>query len=1023
MARRWGDGAARMGTPTKPWRELLVVLAVAVTSLAAQSPGGPNPRYTGALPIQEWTPEETGGKTQSFSVIQHPATGLIYAGNEAGVLEYDGARWRRLPSPADAPAEGAVVRGLTWDDRGRLWGGMDNDVAIYTPDATGHWRLQTLRSRAPAGEADWGVVWQVRFHEGFVWCTTTKGILRIDARSFERRHWPVGENVADMGVVDGDVWFRHAGWKLLRAHEGEVEVPPVPALPDGLWVLGVTRSPEGVLQVEHADGVLELRDNRWMPLGEELGAILKGGLASRVRRFADGRRIISTRARSLVLADPAGRVLGRINEPAGVNFGVTPFTYLDRDGGLWMANASGIRRAQIDHVAVRHGPAQGLRGGVRRMAFDGDKLLVASAQGFFVRDAITGGFALQAGSPSDGQALLRSPAGGWLIAAGQRFGEWNSAGMVSAPGMPVAGLALAADPRDDRRVFIGGFNELKVMRRQADAWQTETTLTNFDASLYYAAGDAAGALWVSSSFENGVWRVTAPAGDWTQARTQRVDGRTGEPMPAALWRVTVVEGTALVFGERGIWQEQSPSGPLVPATQFAGLPKGAATPLLGLRSGRGAGVLYVAGAGEYRDRFWRGIRGQPEAAWTFTELLVPELRGQVRFEDMVESPDGGTLWLGGPDAAFSIDLAASPADVRAPSARWRGVRLLEGTEFLYAGAVTRDALALPLAERAVALEFSAADLRVGVNGRTGIEYRTRAAGVDRDWTAWSANAARELTNLPPGDLRLEVQARHHFGAAGPVAVLTLTVPPFWWETWWARTLAVLAGVALVATVVRAIVRRQFKQRIALLEAQAAVQNERLRIARDMHDDLGSTLASIVHLSDGAQPKEQAGPALARVHDAARDLVQRTRDIVWAATPQHDSLESLIEQMSAHAERTLGDRGIAVKVDLPVQVPEEAMPSAVRHDVFLAFKEAVNNAAKYSQAKTATLRVVLQSEALVIELADDGVGFAAGEVKGTGNGLPNLRNRLAAFGGAADIASAPGRGTTVTLRVPRTARKL
>jgi signal transduction histidine kinase len=232
----------------------------------------------------------------------------------------------------------------------------------------------------------------------------------------------------------------------------------------------------------------------------------------------------------------------------------------------------------------------------------------------------------------------------------------------------------------------------------------------------------------------------------------------------------------------------------------------------------------------------------------------------------------------------------------------------------------------------------------------------------------------------------------------------------------------LAGAFLVAAIVRWFVRRQFQQRIALLEAQAAVQQERLRIARDMHDDLGSTLASIVHLSDQASAAGPAAPALARVHDAARDLVQRTRDIVWAATPQHDSLESLIEQMAAHAERTLGDRGIAVKVELPSQVPEEAMPSAVRHDVFLAFKEAVNNAAKYSQAQTASVRVTLQPDALVIELADDGVGFAKGEVRGTGHGLPNLRDRLAAFGGSANIASAPGRGTTVTLRVPRSARK-
>ena len=213
---------------------------------------------------------------------------------------------------------------------------------------------------------------------------------------------------------------------------------------------------------------------------------------------------------------------------------------------------------------------------------------------------------------------------------------------------------------------------------------------------------------------------------------------------------------------------------------------------------------------------------------------------------------------------------------------------------------------------------------------------------------------------------------------------------------------------------QAAVKNQF-----LHERGDGVNAKRLRIARDIHDDLGSTLASIVHLSDrSAGPGDAPDAALARIYKTTRDLVHRTRDIVWAANPQHDSLESLVEWMATHAERTLGDRGVAVKIELPAQVSEEAVGSAARHDLFLAFKEAVNNAAKYAQARTVTLRVDLSSAELIVTLADDGVGFAPGEIKGTGHGLGNLRQRLAALGGSAEITSAVGRGTTVTLRLPR-----
>ncbi len=998
------------------WSCLAGVLGSAVAAAAS----APDPRYTGTLAIREWTLEETGGRLQSFSVIQSPSTGLIYAGNEAGVLEYDGARWRLLPLPAGTPEGVGVARGLELDEADRLWAAGDNEVWIYSPDERGRWRPLSLRSRLPADRPALGVVWQLKMQGGFMWGVTTEGVIRIDRRSLALAAIPQTGNPAIIGTVDGWVWFQHSGNSLLRGRDKVLEPAPVPALPAGTWIHGIVRAADGTLQAEHTGGVLELRDGGWRPLGTELAARLAGrDSASRACRLPDGGRIFNTRSRTLVFADAAGRVLGVVAEPAGVNFGVTPRTFLDRDGGFWMANASGVRRAQIDPAVTRHGPAQGLRGGARRMAFDGEQMLVASAQGLFVRDAATGRFAQAEGSPADGHALLRSPAGGWLMAAGQRFAEWRDGAVVRTPGAPESGLSLASDPRDPARVLIGGMNGVQVFRRTAAGWEKEAVLDGLAAGLYHAACDAAGSLWLASGFQAGVWRAAAPGGDWTRGTVERLDGNEGAP--AAPWKVAAVGGGVVVHGLQGLWREERPGGPLAPDVRFAGLPRGAATPVLSLAEGR-EGAIYVAGAQELQGRIWRGVRGGENGPWQFTELPLPEGRGHLRFEELHESPDGRTVWLGGGEAVFALDLAAAAPEFRAPMARWRGVRSPGTGEIFFGGAGEGRTVRLPQATRALALEFAAPALRVHLGGRTGIEYRSRISGVDDGWTAWSAAAARGLTNLHPGTVRMEVQARNHLGVEGPVAALALEVPPFWWETWWARTLAVLAGAGLVALAVRAIVRRQFRRRIALLVAQAAVQNERLRIARDMHDDLGSTLAGIVQLSDGTAADDSAPDArLARIHEAARELAQRTGDIVWAATPEHDSLESLVEQMARHAERTLGERGIKVDLQLPALVPDEGISAAARHDLFLAFKEAVNNAAKYSLARVATVRVELPPGALVVTLTDDGAGFAEGEVRGTGHGLANLRDRLGALGGRAEITSQKGGGTMVTLRLPRGGR--
>lgn len=1004
-----------MAFTPKIWPGLRLACVLAGTRLvvgAVDAP--PNPLYTGSWPIQEWTPEDIGGATQCFSIAQARDTGLIYVGTGQGVVEYDGVRWRQLPLLHEG--SGQAARGLTVDAQGRIWTGLADEVVRYTPDAGGQWRAESMLGSLPETDRPTGVVWQLESVGDAVWGLMGGNVVRFGPDGKVHR-WAMSNGGFLIGVTDDTVWFRTREDGLYWGRGAEFGPAQVPAWPPGTAGLSVYRTAASALRVDHTHGVLELRGEAWQPIAPDLKRLLESEQgASRARRLADGRGVFSTRSRALVLVAPDGQVLGRLAEPPGITFGVTPQTLVDRDGGLWMANAGGIRRVQADGIVAVHDRVQGLRGDIRDLVQEGPTLLAATAQGVFRRVAATGQFERVTANFTDVFGLTRGPVDTWLVAAGASFHEWNGSEALHLSGAPRSATALALDPADPARVFAGWVNRVMVYRRGSDAWTTEATVEVPGVTVYSLAMDERGVLWLGSGVQSGLWRLAAPGGDWTKARGER------QSMPGneVVWRVRRLEERLVAYGVKGIFRVDTQSGRLVPDMNFAGLPEGVSTSVATLASGGESGVLYVAGAGRFEGRYWRGTRTGRDESWNFAELPLAAAARDPAARDMVEAEDGRTLWLGGAKAALSLDLtSAAPPAFPVPAARWRRVRALEGGNVSYAGAEAREALTLPRGERAVAVEFAAPVYRVHVGAKTGVEYRTRATGVDHDWTAWSSTAARELTNLPAGTVRLEVQARNHLRAEGPVAALVLTVPPFWWETWWLRTLGVLAGSGIVALVVRAMVRRQFKQRIALLEAQAAVQHERLRIARDMHDDLGSTLASIVHLSAGTgESGMRPGATLARIHEATRDLVHRTRDIVWAATPEHDSLESLVEQLAAHAERALGDRGVEVKAELPAQVPEESVSAGGRHGLFLAFKEAVNNAAKYAQARAVIVRVELPMTEIVVTLADDGVGFAPGEKKGTGNGLGNMRARLAALGGGAEITSVVGRGTTVTLRLPR-----
>jgi signal transduction histidine kinase len=182
----------------------------------------------------------------------------------------------------------------------------------------------------------------------------------------------------------------------------------------------------------------------------------------------------------------------------------------------------------------------------------------------------------------------------------------------------------------------------------------------------------------------------------------------------------------------------------------------------------------------------------------------------------------------------------------------------------------------------------------------------------------------------------------------------------------------------------------------------------------------------VSLFAGEARRNKSDPAqldasLDRVRDSAQTLVQHARQIVWAVSPQHDTLQSVIERFGDYVDETLRAAGIACRLELPApdQIPGVMLGSEVRHSLFLAVKEAVHNCVKYSEAKTAEFRLEIAGGDFVITLRDHGRGFAAGERRGSGHGTKNLVARAEALGGSGEIVSAPGQGTTVRLRVPLT----
>ncbi len=259
-----------------------------------------------------------------------------------------------------------------------------------------------------------------------------------------------------------------------------------------------------------------------------------------------------------------------------------------------------------------------------------------------------------------------------------------------------------------------------------------------------------------------------------------------------------------------------------------------------------------------------------------------------------------------------------------------------------------------------------------------------------------------------------------------VAVLS---QPSWWTL---PRLLILVGILLVILVFTAIwitqLRRLVEQRTNQLQyeihereqiqRQHALEAERSRIARDLHDDLGSSLTEISVLANTGQRRPSDEGAHASLFQAiaakARQLIAALDVIVWAVDPEDNSLQSLADYLTGYAGEFFSHTNVACRFKVPVALPQITLQGRVRHDLLMAVKETLNNIARHAQATEVEFRMAVAGRNLEIEIADNGKGFEGGT---DGHGLKNLSARLLKSGGTCAVESRVGGGTAVKIRLP------
>jgi len=276
-------------------------------------------------------------------------------------------------------------------------------------------------------------------------------------------------------------------------------------------------------------------------------------------------------------------------------------------------------------------------------------------------------------------------------------------------------------------------------------------------------------------------------------------------------------------------------------------------------------------------------------------------------------------------------------------------------------------------------------------------------------------------NLPPGNYTFRVRGSSGGNPWGPEFTVNILIEAPFWMTSWFYTLAGVAFLVAVVAITRANARRKIAIKLQQLEKQKALLEERERISKDLHDDLGSGLSKIFIISEmtrksGTRDQEFTQHQLEKISASSTELLTNLGNLVWSHNPANDSLGKLFAYMREHLGQLFDETNTSLTINLPEPGVDTLVPATWRRNVYLSAKEALHNVVKHAQATSASLTVAILENTLSITVRDNGIGFDT-QSMATGNGMGNMKKRVQDCGGRMKVTSDPGEGCCIQFDIP------
>ena len=777
---------------------------------AAQAPD------LGAPFITNYGPKQYSAAIQNWAGVQD-SRGVLYFGNTQGILEFDGQRWRTIPTP-----DNNLIRALVSAPDGTIYYGSVGDFGFLATSSAGRVSAVSLRETIPPTDRDFNDVWQVESCSDGVYFMTRRKIFRFH----NGRTTVLQADFVDPSActLNGILFYadRRKGVCLVDG-DTVVPVPQLAGVFNRSRISLVSFGPHELLAARlngdfrrlDLSALWDETSRRYLParaaakdlvhaFSSEVGAFMRADQAylGRLWRLGPDAFCLSTIKAGIIAFDRSGKLLRVLNKNGGLPDNAANGLLVDRFNDLWVATDVGISHIEWSVPQSMLGARNGLDGYVMSATYHQGRLYVGTLQKLFVQVPFRYSlkndvpkFKVIQGSPDEIWQFLDVE--GDLIAATGRglFRiEKDSASRIP-DSKDSSAMCLGTSKRWPGHLFVGLLEGLDVFERTAGRWSRVGSVDGVKDNIRAIAEDTAGDLWLSTDGK-GLLRVHFPGDKPTEAKVQHFG--PGQGLPGLNGLRAVIHGSSLyALSPKGLfqtglqpWKGEAADSIRFTRDQFVGKafqepPK----PLLAMVPDGKGGFLFSTSEGPtwaVRDKDGqfqmnpRPFQGIPLAEW-----------------DIFLHPTGGIWFIG--DGLVRVDPSSSKDYDQGFSVLIRKVftktdhLLFEGTRAQAGKALTSQGTPfpgaqasegipeLPYSENALSFEFSATFFEKPGTTR----FQSMLEGFDQQWSDWGTVAFKEYTNIPEGSYRFRVRAMNLYGTLGPEAVYSFRIQPPWYRTLWA----------------------------------------------------------------------------------------------------------------------------------------------------------------------------------------------------------------------------------------------